>query len=135
MIRLSFLLLIIYSFAACSSPVDLSVPFNQADSIAINFFAGDGTPDSVHRVVLIRDKETIASLSAFVSASNSQKLCGGNDGNLNIFAMNQVIQKIDFSFYNQSCMQFSFWYNQQLHHTRLSKEAREFLLELKNRKP
>ena len=56
MVRIPVLLFVMFSFAACSSPTGVATEIATADSITINFFAGDGTPDSVHRVLMLTDK-------------------------------------------------------------------------------
>lgn len=71
---------------------------NQSDSIAINFFKGDGTMDTVVTVRIVRDSSTIAALADYITAESSemQHRCG-YDGSMHFFKNNIVVRDIYFS--------------------------------------
>jgi hypothetical protein len=95
-------------FLSCSKKDKaLHTHISNADSVAINFFKGDGTMDTVIAVKIIRDKNTMAQLAAMVSQDkvNSLNKCG-IDGSLHFFKQDRVIQDVDFSYTNQQCPYF-----------------------------
>ncbi len=103
-----------------------------ADSIAINYFKGDGSMDSVTAVKIIRDKNTIGQLTGLITASPTslQDNCG-YDGSIHFFKTNMVIQDIDFRMNGDRCSQFSFSFNGQRVATALSADAKKMLEALK----
>ena len=80
---LIFLLLLI-ALAACNKPdKKIKERISNADSLAINYFKGDGTMDSVIAVKIVRDKKIIEQLISLISASSTiiNTKCG-YDGSL-----------------------------------------------------
>lgn len=105
----------------------------NSDSIAINFFKGDGTMDTVEAVRIIRDRKTIDELTNAVTESG-KSLAGkcGVDGSLHFFKMNQVIQDVDFSLKEEGgCNQFIFLQSGHYNATAVGTEAGEILRQLK----
>lgn len=103
------------------------------DSAAINFFAGNGTMDSVVSVTIIRDKKQLDTLAQFISdASTGEKQCGV-DGSIHFFRSNMVLQDIDFRMNDADCMHFRLKINGEWFTTKLSEEAKRFLERVKNK--
>jgi hypothetical protein len=110
----------------------LQEKISNSDSIAINFFKGDGTMDTVVALKVISYKAVIEKLTGFISsASTAIKNDCGNDGSIHYFKNNMVIQDINFRMNNDDCRQFSFKLDGQYEATKLSAEAREFIAGLK----
>ncbi|MDN3658470.1 hypothetical protein QWZ08_22695 [Ferruginibacter paludis] len=104
-----------------------------ADSVAINFFKGDGTMDTVVVVKIIRDKKTITSLSNAISASTTKPdLKCGYDGSLHFFKNNMVLQDIDFRMNDATCKYFTFKQAGELKATVLSDEASRLLQDIRS---
>ncbi len=100
----------------------------NSDSVAVNFFKGDGTMDTVVAVKIIRDKQTIDKLATFIAEKSGEanNRCG-YDGSLHFFKMSRVIQDIDFRMSAEDCMVFSFTQFGKPNATALSKEAKELI--------
>lgn len=106
----------------------------NTDSIAINYFPGDGTMDTVVAVKIIREKKNIEQLATFVAArSTAEKYNCGVDGSLHFFKMSKVIQDVDFRMNAGDCMHFSFLQKGELKTSVLTNEAKELLTALKNK--
>lgn len=104
----------------------------NADSVAINFFKGDGTMDTVVAVKIVRDKSSVDKLTNLIcSASAALKSNCGYDGSIHYFKNNIVIQDIDFRMNSTDCCQFSFLLDGQKAATELTGEGRLFLSGLK----
>ena len=104
----------------------------HSDSVAINYFKGDGTMDSVVLVKIIKDQKIIDQLTHFVS-QNKRKMnysCGV-DGSLHFFKMNKVIQDVNFGMNESGCSYFSFTLQGKMQATELSAAAKELILSLK----
>lgn len=100
--------------------------------MAINYFKGDGSIDTVVAVKIIRDKMTINELANVIaSKKSSDNFNCGYDGSLHFFKMNRVIQDIDFKMNDADCMHFSFSQDGKLTATKLSQEAKHLLESLK----
>ena len=101
---------------------------NNTDSIAINFFTGDGKMDSVTAVRIIKDKEAIVNIVQQATASifTNKKTCG-YDGSLHFFKSNRVVLDIWFKKNNPLCNAFEFVYNGKLVHTKLTSEMATML--------
>ena len=126
---------VIFFLTGChSTNAELKERISNADSIAINYFRGDGSMDTVIEVRIVRDKENIDRLASFVSARSIQPdyKCGA-DGSLHFFKINKVIQDIDFRIDSVDCRQFTFLQHGQLKGSKLSEEAKKLLEELKNK--
>jgi hypothetical protein len=106
----------------------------NADSVAINYFKGDGTFDTVVTVKIIRDNNDINKLSDYVSASatNPDVKCG-YDGSLHFFKQDSVVADIYFRMNDEQCMLFSFLQDGKLSATVLSTEAKQFLTALQKK--
>lgn len=65
----------------------------QIDSVAINFFPGDGTMDSVTKVMVVRDTATIDSIRKWMTAEKSSKPSKpcGPQASFHFFAMGKVM--------------------------------------------
>jgi hypothetical protein len=114
---------------ACNhSNREIKEHITNSDSLAINYFGGDGSMDTVVAVKIIRDKQIISQLAAFVGGQSvkGNKKCG-YDGSLHFFKMNRVIQDIDFQMKDVNCMQFSFLLDGKIAYTSLSQEAQSLL--------
>jgi hypothetical protein len=99
----------------------------DADSIAINYYTGDGRMDTVVAVKILKDKQQIAQLSHFIGAKGTDNYKCGYDGSLHYFKRGVVLQDVDFRMNDVQCMHFSFLLNGQLYATSLTAEARQLL--------
>jgi hypothetical protein len=100
----------------------------DADSVAINYFKGDGTFDTVVTVKIIRDKNDINKLSDLVSASSTTpEVKCGYDGSIHFFKQDSVVADIYFRMNDEHCMLFSFIQDGAMNATVLSLEAKKFL--------
>ena len=104
----------------------------NADSVAINYFKGDGTMDTVTAIKIIHDKTKINQLAGFISARSAEAnyKCG-YDGSLHFFKMNSVVQDIDFRMDQQGCMYFYFVQDGVQQATTLSNGAKELIIALR----
>jgi uncharacterized lipoprotein NlpE involved in copper resistance len=130
-----FTTLIILILVGCNNTnEELKKQISNSDSVAINFFRGDGTMDTVIEVKIIRDKKNIQQLASFISARSSNKRYDcGVDGSLHFFKMNKVIQDVDFRMNAADCMHFSFLQKGELKASKLSDEAKELLGSMRTR--
>jgi hypothetical protein len=114
---------------ACNKPnTKLKERISNADSIAINYFKGDGTMDTVVAVKILRDKKMMEQLCSLISEESADvnTKCG-YDGSLHFFKENQVAQDIDFRMNDVQCMFFTFKQEGKLRATVLSPEAKQML--------
>jgi hypothetical protein len=127
-ISMVFFALLIF-FTACKNPnTKIKERISNSDSIAINYFKGDGTMDTVVSVKIVRDKKMISQLSDLISASSAAvNLTCGYDGSLHFFKRNMVVQDIDFRMNDVNCMFFTFKQEEILVATTLSPEAKLLL--------
>jgi hypothetical protein len=104
----------------------------DADSVAINYFKGDGSVDTVVSVKIIRDKNDINKLSEFVSgnAADPNIKCG-YDGSLHFFKRDSVVQDIYFRMNDEQCRLFSFLQDGIIQATVLTENSKQFLEQLK----
>lgn len=119
--------------AACNRPNSkIKERISNADSVAINYFKGDGTMDTVIAVQIVQDQKIISSLSNLISAASAKvnSKCG-YDGSLHFFKKNMVVQDIDFRMNEVNCMFFTFKQEGVLVATKLSPEAKELLQSIK----
>ena len=131
------LLVLISIFSACNKTNDaIKTRIENADSVAINYFKGDGSMDTVVAIKIISDKEVLAQLVSQISATstNTSTTCG-IDGSLHFFKMNRVVQDIDFVMNEKECNLFSFkmTFGGPLSFTKLSPKAKELLVSLKQK--
>ena len=104
------------------------------DSIAINYFTGDGKMDSVTSVAIVHDSTAINQLvSEIVSSKRVTKSDCGYDGSLHFFKRDTVVQDIPFRMNNPSCMQLVFRENQNPVALLLSEKAKELLLNMQQK--
>ena len=133
MLRLALIFISITLFYSCSKPTGIKDLVLNSDSTAINFFKGDGSRDTVMKVIILRDKKHLQSLVGFIESERTIDQHCGSDGSLHFFKENIVIEDVSFRMNESNCMQFSFLLNGKLFNTRLSPKAKEFL-EALNRK-
>jgi hypothetical protein len=96
--------------------------------VAINYFKGDGSMDTVIAVRIVRDKKTIEQLSDLIGAASAElNIKCGYDGSLHFFKQNRVEQDIDFRMNDKDCMCFSFKQEGRIIATVLSSDAKELL--------
>ncbi|MCW3092047.1 MAG: hypothetical protein JWP81_3116 [Ferruginibacter sp.] len=114
---------------ACNhSNKEIKERLTNSDSMAINYFKGDGTMDTVMAVKIIRDKQQLEQLVGYISGRSVEaNMKCGYDGSLHFFKMNQVIQDVDFRMNQDGCMQFSFSQYGKPHATALSESAKELI--------
>jgi hypothetical protein len=127
---------IILLFACNKTNTAIKERIENADSVAINYFKGDGSMDSVAAVKIIKDKVLLSKLTSFVSEATISKGSDcGLDGSLHFFKMDRVIQDIDFVMNDNGCNQFIFRLNigGAWNLTKLSPEAKTLLLSFKKR--
>jgi hypothetical protein len=104
----------------------------HSDSLAINYFKGDGTMDTVVAVKIIRDRQIIQQLTEFIAEQKTEtNYSCGLDGSLHFFKMNKVVQDIHFGMSEKGCRYFSFVLNGKLQATDLSTAAKELIATLR----
>jgi hypothetical protein len=125
-------ILISLSFISCTQSVtQLSAKIADSDSMAINYFKGDGSMDTVIAVKIIRNKEQINQLVKMAGGHTADNYKCGYDGSIHFFKMDKVIQDIDFRMNDVQCMHFSFMLEGKLYATTLSPEAKQLLENLR----
>lgn len=120
---------ILVSTTACKQSVTkLHAKIVDSDSMAINWFKGDGSMDTVVAVKIIKDKSAINKLAKLAGGyTASGKYCG-LDGSLHFFKMDKVIQDIEFKINDEKCSYFTFRLEGQAYATELNAEAKKLLL-------
>jgi len=127
-----FIGMLALAFVACKqSNKAIITKVANADSIAINYFTGDGRVDSVVTVKIIKDKQQITQLTSFIGGASTEPYKCGYDGSLHYFSNGAVLQDVDFRMTDAQCMHFSFMLDGQLYSTVLSPEARQLLESIK----
>ena len=105
----------------------------NADSVAINYFKGDGAIDTVVAVKIVKDKKSIEQLTGLITGSYSSiKNNCGYDGSVHFFKNDTVVQDIFFSSNKKDCSQFVFILNGKKETTEFTEEAKELLSAIKN---
>ena len=129
------ILLIILFFSACDHTAkQLKEKIAGADSVAINYFKGDGTMDTVVAVKIIKDKKAIEQLTGLIAGSSTAvKDNCGYDGSIHFFKNDAVVQDIFFSSNKEACRQFVFILNGKKEATGLAAEAKEVLAGIKTK--
>jgi hypothetical protein len=126
------LIIIAILFTSCKNAVtQLTAKVVDADSMAINYFKGDGSMDTVVAVKIIRNKEQVNQLAKMAGGTITDNFKCGYDGSLHFFKMSKVIQDIDFRMNDVQCMHFSFMLEGKLYATALSPEAKQLLESLR----
>lgn len=128
MIKSIVFLLLLSVLFSCSRPTGIKDVITTADSVAINYFKGDGTADTVTNMVMLKEKNQIGKLADYIEAATTENYKCGYDGSIHIFKKDAVVQNIDFSLNDVQCMHFSFLIKNKLFSTQLSAEAQAFLL-------
>jgi hypothetical protein len=124
-----YTLIISITLFACNKPTGIKEIILSSDSVAINYFKGNGSMDTVTNVILLKDKNQINQLADFVESSTTNNGNCGYDGSLHFFKNNMVLQDVDFRMNDVQCMTFSFLlYNGKKYSTTLSPEAKQFLV-------
>jgi hypothetical protein len=127
MIKSIVFLLLLSVLFSCSRPTGIKDVITTADSVAINYFKGDGTADTVTNMVMLKEKNQISKLADYIEAATTENYKCGYDGSIHIFKKDTVVQNIDFSLNDVQCMHFSFLINNKLFSTQLSAEALQFI--------
>ena len=100
----------------------------KSDSVAINYFSGDGTIDTVVAIKVVRDSKKMEQLVNYIAERSEEgNYKCGFDGSLHFFKMNKVIQDIDFRMNEKGCMYFTFVLDGKPQATALSPEAKELI--------
>jgi hypothetical protein len=120
-------------FAACNEATGIKDFVAGSDSVAINFYKGDGSMDSVVKVVILRDSVQVSTLAGFIEAKQTHHNKCGVDGSLHFFKRDVVLKDVDFTLDEAGCMQFSFFMNGKSYYTELSTKAKGFLSGLKSK--
>jgi hypothetical protein len=132
MMRL-FLILLLSSFLfSCQQPTGIEEHVSAADSVAINYFKGDGTMDTVTKVVIIRDAARVKALSGYLESGRVKDVQCGFDGSIHFFKKGIVLQDVDFRMNDAQCMHFFFVLGNNIYSTKLSPEAKQFLVSARN---
>jgi hypothetical protein len=120
-------------FASCNRPnTKIKERISNSDSVAINYFKGDGTMDTVAVVKIVKDKKTMAQLAELISSNAADTVAKcGYDGSLHFFKKNRVVQDIDFRMNDVNCMFFIFTQQGESVATKLSPEAKQLLESIK----
>lgn len=123
---------LILSISACSRVDEpLKERLIVADSVAVNFFSGDGSMDTVIGVKIMRDKNQVTNLATFISDHKVKRdFDCGYDGSLHFFKLNKVVQDIYFRM-EENCMYFTFMQYGKQEASRLSPEARALIQSIK----
>lgn len=130
--NLIFVLLLI-TLAACHHADKNSKAITSgADSVAINYFTGDGNVDTVTAVKIIHDKDTMQQLSDLIAERLVDiKTNCGYDGTIHFFKNDMVVQDIKFRMNDENCMLFTFIEDGKFTATALSPEAKKLLMAIK----
>lgn len=130
---LLLLILIVIATSCRHHYKELNHQLAAADSMAINYFRGDGTMDTVILVKIIKDKNTIQQIAEMITASGSEKASNcGVDGSIHFFKNDMVIKDADFRMNNDQCMHFALKDEQgKAINTELTAAARQLLETLK----
>ena len=127
MLRLFLIITVIATLSSCNKPTGIKELVSNADSVAINFYKGDGSMDTVVNVAILRNKEQVKQLAGYIESSSTKKANCGYDGSLHFFKNNTVISDIDFRMNDADCMHFVFSLDGKGYTTTLSGEAKRFL--------
>ncbi|MFN8244249.1 MAG: hypothetical protein U0X40_09390 [Ferruginibacter sp.] len=133
MLRLPLLLISVLFIAACHKPSGIKNIISGSDSVAVSFYTGDGTIDSVTRVVILRQKEDLEKLAGYIESDQQDPNNCGYDGALHFFKNSVVSRQVYFRMNNVNCMHFSFMMDNKAWYTRLSPEAKQYLEQVKKR--
>lgn len=99
--------------------------------MAINWFKGDGSMDTVVAVKIIKDKNIINQLAKMAGGYITENYKCGYDGTLHFFKMDKVIQDIEFRMNGSDCSSFTFMLEGDVYSTALNTEAKALLQSLR----
>jgi hypothetical protein len=129
-IQLLYVLIVTVSCTHSNDAINQRI--SNSDSVAINYFKGDGTMDTVMAVTIIRDQQIINQLCNYISEKKTEmNYACGLDGSLHFFKMNKVVQDINFGMNATGCSYFSFVLNGKSQATSLSVAAKELIVSLR----
>jgi hypothetical protein len=127
-----FTAFILVSLSACKQSVTkLPAKIIDSDSMAINWFKGDGSMDTVVAVKIIKDKAAINQLAKLAGGYTITNKSCGFDGTLHFFKMDKVIQDIEFRMNDEQCTYFTFRLEGEVYTTEFNAEAKKLLLGMK----
>ena len=126
MLRLALIFISVALFSSCTKPTGIKDLVLNSDSAAINFFKGNGSRDTVIKVVILKDKKQLQSLAGFIESDRTTDQHCGYDGSLHFFKDNIVIQDVSFRMNEADCMHFSFSLDGLSFQTKLSANAKAF---------
>lgn len=95
--------------------------------MAINWFNGDGTMDTVTAVKIIKDKNSINRLAKLAGGRVTEAQHCGYDGSLHFFKLDKVIQDIRFRMNDANCLHFEFVLDGKPYSTELNADAKTLL--------
>ena len=130
MLRSFFIAAFIIVLISCNKPTGIKDYVEGSDSVAINFFKGDGTMDMVVKVSIIKDKKQLETLAGYMESTAIEDTRCGYDGSIHFFKGGVVLKDINFRMNNPKCMHFSFVLDKSMYSTKLSGEAKEFLTQI-----
>jgi hypothetical protein len=112
--------------------VQLKERIQNSDSVAVNYFKGDGTMDTVVVVRIVKNKDVLNRLTNLIAERVIKKKSNcGVDGSLHFFKNNIVIQDVYFRLNGEDCRQFSFSIDRLQQAGELPEAAKQLLLQLK----
>ncbi len=123
--------MLILSVLSCQQSTGIKKVLISADSVAINYFKGNGSADTVVKMVMIKDKVKLNELALLIDADiiNAKKC--GFDGTIHFFTKDMVLMDIGFRMNDKNCRHFSFMFEGKNYNTLLSDKASVFLMEAK----
>ncbi len=123
-------------FNACHTPDNTLRAFlSGTDSVAINYFTGDGRMNTVKAVKIIKERQNIEKLIKECTAEKlkEEKRCGV-DGSLHFFRHDTVIADIYFRMNDEKCRRFWYVFKGKSAATRLGSNASALLANILQQK-
>lgn len=99
--------------------------------MAINWYKGDGSMDTVTAVKIIKDKNSINQLAKLAGGNVTETRSCGYDGSLHFFKLDKVIQDIHFRMNDENCLHFDFVLDGKRYSTALNADAKKLLQSLR----
>lgn len=127
MLRSLLLLCSCLAIFSCHKPTGIKEVIVNADSVAVSYYKGDGSIDSVSKVIILRKKEELAKLAGYIESGETSTQNCGYDGALHFFKNSVVAKPVYFRMNNVNCMHFSFMMDGKALATSLSAEAKQYL--------
>jgi hypothetical protein len=122
---------VVVLFSCKQSVTKLSAKIIDSDSMAINWFKGDGSMETVIAFKIVKDKKHINQLAKMAGGYIIENYKCGYDGTLHFFKMDKVIQDIEFRMNDAKCSHFSFMLQGKVYSTELNAEAKALLQSLR----